>query len=109
MKAGKEDGSTRRANAGATIRLHVARPFLCDLIESGSLNQLLTIDAKVALRDVITKDEDKVGFLGRDRGGKKGEEKDGDFHGLSLSFFVDLGQPVRLSPDCLWVNGHWSG
>ena len=72
----EEDRSTRSANAGATVGLHVTRSFLGELVDPRGLDQLLSMN-EVTLRDVIARIKMKLGLRApandRIRRKKKGE------------------------------------
>lgn len=78
VESGEEDGAARGADGGAAVGLHVAGAFFGELVDAGSLDELLTIDADVSLGDVIREDEDEIGllFFGESERGAGREEED---------------------------------
>ncbi len=72
VEAGVEDRATGSADTSPGVSLIEERALIGEAIESGGLDQLLAIDAHVALSDVIRKDKDEVGFIrsvAEERGG----------------------------------------
>ena len=92
VQARHQGGSRRRTNTGTRVELWKLRPLRRHAVEVRRLNQLLSVAAKITLREIVTENEDDVGLLGsvkrrtdKQRDGYKAE----DFHGrLTLTRFT---------------------
>ena len=60
VQAGHQRGPRRRAHTRAAVGLRVARAFARHAIEARGLDQLLTVNADVTLREIVAEDEDDV-------------------------------------------------